>query len=151
MRRGRTLYSVVDLDRLSLRQQWRVMANPSEFAARRILILDDNRDSADTLSLLLRLSGHETHAAYEPIEAMNAASTMRPDVILLDIGLPKISGYEVCRQLRSQPWGKSVVMVALTGWGQDDDRRKSREAGFDHHMTKPVDYGQLLTILSGRR
>jgi CheY-like chemotaxis protein len=97
--------------------------------------------------LLLRLSGHETHAVYEPIEAVKAASTLRPDVLLLDIGLPKVNGYEVCRQIRAEPWAKSVIMVALTGWGQDEDRRKSREAGFDHHMTKPVDYRRLMHVL----
>ena len=79
---------------------------------------------------------------------MDAAETFHPDVILLDIGLPKLNGLDVCRRIRQQPWGQGIVMVALTGWGQEDDRRKSQQAGFDHHMVKPLDYNELMKLLA---
>jgi CheY-like chemotaxis protein len=79
---------------------------------------------------------------------VEAAATFRPDVILLDIGLPKLNGYEACRRIREEPWGKNIVMVALTGWGQDEDRQKSREAGFNGHMVKPIDHAELMKLLA---
>jgi PAS domain S-box-containing protein len=115
---------------------------------RRILVVDDNRDAAESLAMLLKLSGNETHTTYDGLEAVEAASRVRPDVVLLDIGLPKISGYEVARRIREQPWGKSVVLVALTGWGQDADREKSRDFGFDGHLVKPADIKALTKLLS---
>ena len=120
-------------------------------ATHRILIVDDNVDSATTLAELLGASGHETHVAYDGVEAFQAAERLRPDVVLLDIGLPKIGGLEVCRRIREQPWGKSMILVALTGLGQTDDRRKSMAAGFDRHVVKPVDYEALLRLLAERR
>jgi CheY-like chemotaxis protein len=114
---------------------------------RRILIVDDNRDSADSLSLLLAITGNKTLVAHDGLEAIEAADRQRPDVVLLDIGLPKLDGHEVCRRIREQPWGKDIVMIALTGWGQEDDRRKSEEAGFNGHLVKPVDYDELLGLL----
>ena len=117
----------------------RPSAEPTTATARRILVVDDNQDSAESLTILLKLAGHETHTAYDGLEAVEAAATFRPDVILLDIGLPKLNGYEVARKIREQPWGKNMVLVALTGWGQEEDRRRSQEAGFNHHLTKPVD------------
>jgi PAS domain S-box-containing protein len=112
-----------------------------------ILIVDDNRDSADSLSMLLEITGSKTLVAHDGLEALNAAEKHRPQVMLLDIGLPKLDGHEVCRRIREQPWGKDIIMIALTGWGQDDDRRKSEEAGFNGHLVKPVDYDQLLELL----
>ena len=100
-------------------------------AARRILVVDDNRDSAESLAMLLKLTGNETHIAHDGLEAVEAAARFRPDVILLDIGLPKMNGYEAARRIREQPWGKNMVLVALTGWGQEEDRQKSKDAGFD--------------------
>lgn len=126
---------------------------PAEYASRtsyRILVVDDNRDAAASLVRLLRLIGHETHAAHDGVEAIEVAATARPDVILLDLGLPKLHGYDVCRRIREQPWGNQMLVVALTGWGQDDDRRRSKEAGFDHHMVKPLDLGALTKLLSAR-
>ncbi|MEK6262086.1 MAG: PAS domain S-box protein [Planctomycetota bacterium] len=114
---------------------------------RRILIVDDNRDSATTLSMLLKLTGNETHTAYDGLAAVEAAIKFKPDVVILDIGLPKLNGHEAARKIREQPGGKSIVLVALTGWGQEDDRRKSREAGFDGHMVKPVDHAALMKLL----
>jgi CheY-like chemotaxis protein len=113
----------------------------------RIVVVDDNRDAADALSMLLELSGCETHVAYDGIGAIDAVNRYRPDAVLLDIGLPTMSGLEVCRQIRSEPWGKDVVLVALTGWGQEDDRRQSKEAGFDGHLVKPVDQSELEELL----
>ena len=121
---------------------------PTPATKRRILVVDDNRDSATTLAMLLELTGNETHTAYDGLAAVEAAETFRPNVILLDIGLPKLNGYEAARKIREQPWGKSMVLVALTGWGQEDDRRKSREAGFDGHLVKPVDLADLTKLLA---
>jgi PAS domain S-box-containing protein len=121
---------------------------PPEGAARRILVVDDNRDSAESIATLLQLSGHQTFLAHDGLAAVEEAERLRPDVVLLDVGLPKISGIDACRRIRSHPWGKSLVIVALTGWGQDHDRRNTRDAGFDAHLVKPVDYGDLLQLLS---
>lgn len=114
---------------------------------RRILIVDDNRDSAVSLALLLEITNNETHLAHDGLEALDAMDKHRPEVVLLDIGLPKLNGHEVCRRVREQPWGKDIVIIALTGWGQENDRRKSQEAGFDGHLVKPVDYEKLLDLL----
>ena len=114
---------------------------------RRILIVDDNRDSADSLAMLLEITGNKTFVAHDGDEAIAAVEKHRPEVVLLDIGLPKLSGHEVCRRVREQPWGKDIVVIALTGWGQEEDRRKSQEAGFDSHLVKPVNYDELLELL----
>jgi PAS domain S-box-containing protein len=111
---------------------------------RRVLIVDDNRDAADALAMLLRHTGHDAFVAYDGRAAFAAAETHRPDVVLLDIGLPGMSGHDVCRQVREQPWGRNIRMIALTGWGQEEDRRKSTEAGFDGHLVKPVDIAAVL-------
>jgi PAS domain S-box-containing protein len=115
---------------------------------RRILVVDDNRDAAESLALLLSISGHQTRLAHDGQEAIAAAADFRPDVVLLDIGLPKLSGHEAARRIREQPWGKAMVLVALTGWGQDKDRQRSMEIGFDHHLVKPVDLTSIAALLS---
>jgi CheY-like chemotaxis protein len=120
---------------------------PVPAVRRRILIVDDSEDGAESLAMLLQLAGHETHKAHDGQAAIEAAERLRPDAILLDIGLPIMNGFEVCSHIRRQPWGKDLVLVALTGWGQDEDRQKSREAGFDAHMVKPVDHDLLMTLL----
>jgi PAS domain S-box-containing protein len=117
----------------------------------RVLLVDDNRDGADSLAALLRLMGHEVRVAYDGPEGAGAAEQFRPDVILLDIGLPKLNGYEVCRRVREQPWGRGVFIAALTGWGQDEDLRRAREAGFDEHLVKPVGAQRLTELLAGVR
>jgi two-component system, chemotaxis family, CheB/CheR fusion protein len=117
-------------------------------AGRRILVVDDNRDSATTLALLLKMTGNEVETAHDGLEAVHAAATVRPEVVLLDIGLPKMNGYEACRKIREQAQGRGIVMIALTGWGQDEDRRKSREAGFDGHLVKPVVHAELMKLLA---
>jgi len=121
---------------------------PTTTTARRILVVDDNPVSADSLATLLKLIGNETHTAYDGLEAVEAAATLRPDVIVLDIGLPKLNGYEVCRRIREEPWGKSMVLVAVTGWGQDEARQKSRDAGFNGHTVKPIDLAELVKLLA---
>jgi PAS domain S-box-containing protein len=115
----------------------------------RILIVDDNRDGADSLGIILRVMGNDIRTAYDGQQGVDVAGEFRPDVILLDIGLPKLNGYEASRRIREQPWGKEVVLIALTGWGQEEDRRRSHEAGFDHHMVKPVDPEALMKLLAG--
>jgi PAS domain S-box-containing protein len=115
--------------------------------SRRILVVDDNEDSATSLAMLLQLTGNETFTAYEGHSAFEAAERHRPEVVLLDIGLPGLNGYEVCRLIRDQTWGKPMVVIALTGWGQDEDRRKSSAAGFDGHLVKPVNYAALMALL----
>ena len=116
--------------------------------ARRILVVDDNRDAVASLVMMLSLMGHETCTAHDGQEAVDQAEAFRPDLILLDIGLPKLNGYEVCRRIRQYPWGQNMIIVAATGWGQEDDRKRSHEAGFDHHMVKPVDPAILDQILA---
>jgi CheY-like chemotaxis protein len=123
-------------------------SEPTTSTARRILVVDDNRDSARSLAMLLKLTGHETHTAYDGLEAVEAAEKFHPDVILLDIGLPKLNGYQACRCIREQPWSNGMVLVALTGWGQEEDRQKSKEAGFNGHLVKPVDYAALMKLLA---
>jgi CheY-like chemotaxis protein len=114
---------------------------------RRILIVDDNRDAATSLAMLLALSGNRIETAYDGPSAIDAASRFQPDVVLLDIGLPGLDGYEVARRMRTAPWGKQVRLVAVTGWGQAEDRERSRNAGFDAHLLKPVDHEALLKLL----
>ena len=106
--------------------------------SKRVLIADDNLDAAESLQLWLQLSGHDVQIAKNGTEALKVAAEFRPEVALLDLGMPGLSGFEVARRIREAPWGGGIVLVALTGWGQDEDRRKSAEAGFDHHLTKPI-------------
>ena len=114
----------------------------------RILVVDDNEDAVDSLGMLLRLTGNQVHVAYDGLEAVGAVVAFQPDVVLMDIGLPKLNGFEVARRIREQPGGGDIRLIALTGWGQEEDRRRTREAGFDHHLTKPFDCHTLRTILS---
>lgn len=113
----------------------------------KILIVDDNRDSTESLAVLMRLSGHEVRTAYDGLAALREVRTFLPDVVLLDIGLPKVDGYEVARRLRREPARAGMTLLAVTGYGQEEDRRLSREAGFDHHLVKPVDLETLRGLL----
>jgi len=124
-------------------------AHPS--ASRCILIVDDNQDAADSLSALLGLMGNEVHVAYDGLQALEMATALEPDVILMDIGLPKLNGYDAARQIRGIAALRSATLVALTGWGQGEDKRRSQEAGFDHHLVKPVGLEDLQAVLDCAR
>jgi len=115
---------------------------------RRILVADDNADALESLATVLRLRGHEVFSASNGAIALETAGRHVPEVALLDIGMPLLDGYEVARRIRAQEWGKAMTLVALTGWGQDADRRRSREAGFDTHLVKPLDLDQLSNLLA---
>ena len=125
------------------------MEGPTQ--TRRVLIVDDNRDAVSSLAALLEFTGNDVFTAYDGASALEAAEKHRPEVVLMDIGLPTLSGYEVCRRIRERPWGNGMVLIALTGWGQEEDRRKSREAGFDGHIVKPVEYAALVSLLGSTR
>ena len=112
----------------------------------RVLVVDDNYDAAASLAMLLKLMGHEVETAHDGLEAVAKAKTFRANVILLDIGMPRLNGYEAARQIRAQG-KKGLKLVALTGWGQQEDRRRSEEAGFDAHLVKPVDLTVLTKLL----
>lgn len=113
----------------------------------RVLVVDDNRDAAHSLAVLLRLGGHRVEVAHDGPQALDAAERLRPDVVLLDIGMPGMSGFDVARRLRASPWGRSAMLVAQTGWGQDEDRQRARDAGFDVHLIKPVDHAALMRLM----
>jgi PAS domain S-box-containing protein len=114
----------------------------------RVLIVDDNRDAGESLAMLLRVLGHDVRTAPDGQEGLAEAEAFRPDVALVDIGLPKLDGYEVSRRIREQAWGQAMVLVALTGWGQEEDRGRSRDAGFDEHLFKPVHPNALMRMLA---
>jgi signal transduction histidine kinase len=118
-------------------------------APKRILVVDDHRDGAESMAALLALQGHEVKVAHDGESALAAADAFRPDAMLLDIGLPTLSGYEVCRRLRAQSWGREITVIALTGWGDQDAVKKGEAAGFDHHLVKPVDEAVLVAALAG--
>jgi CheY-like chemotaxis protein len=116
--------------------------------SRRVLVVDDNRDSADTLSTLLQVLGCEVAVAYDGEEALRVGRQFKPDAVLLDLGMPRLNGFEACECMRREPWGKGICIVAVTGWGQEEDRRRTKEAGFDAHMVKPADPGKLTELLA---
>jgi CheY-like chemotaxis protein len=127
-------------------------AGPGEAARRhRILIADDNRDAADSLAVVLSVGGHEVRTAYDGQQALEVAESFQPELALLDIGMPRMNGYDAARAIRARPFGDDIVLVALTGWGQPEDKQRSKLAGFDHHLVKPVDPSVLDRLLSGAR
>jgi signal transduction histidine kinase/ActR/RegA family two-component response regulator len=115
----------------------------------RVLVVDDNADAATSLAMFLRICDHEVEVATDGVEAIETAERFRPEVIFLDIGMPRLDGYGACRRIRAKSWGKEMVIVALTGWAQEEDRRKTREAGFDAHLVKPVSGAHMVELLSG--
>jgi CheY-like chemotaxis protein len=118
---------------------------------RRFLVVDDNRDSAVSMALMLRLLGNEVRTAHDGAEAVDAAEAFRPEVVLMDVGLPRLNGFDATRRIRGEPWGKAMTIIALTGWGQDADRTQSQEAGCDGHLVKPVNLPDLERLLAGLR
>jgi CheY-like chemotaxis protein len=121
---------------------------PANATRRRILVVDDNKDAADSLGMLLGLDGHEVRVAYAGRAALEMAHAFKPQIAILDLGLPDLSGYDVARLLRQDPALGTVELIALTGWGQEEHKRRALEAGFDHHVTKPVDLELLATLLA---
>ena len=118
---------------------------------RRILVADDNQDAADSLAMILEMAGHDVRVVHDGPGALTIAQTFRPDTVLLDIGMPLVNGYQVARALRKEAWGTGITLIALTGWGQESDRQQAIEAGFDRHLTKPVDLEALEALLSDGR
>lgn len=114
----------------------------------RVLVVDDNEDAAITLAVVLETTGHVTRTVHDGIKALEAAGDWQPDLVLLDIGLPGLNGLEVAAGIRKHPWGRTVLIWALSGWGQASDLLKSSQAGFDRHLVKPVDPGTLLRLLA---
>lgn len=115
---------------------------------RRVLIVDDNQDTATSLAMLVRVLGAESRTAYDGQQALQVAAEFRPEMIFLDIGLPVLDGYEAARRIREEPWGKKIVLAALTGWNNEEDRQRSIEAGFDHHLVKPLQIDALRQLLN---
>ena len=116
---------------------------------RKILVADDDQDSAESLALLFQLMGHDVRAAQSGLAAIDVAAEFRPDLIVLDIGMPGLDGYEVCRRIRQHDWAQTIVIAALTGWSRDEDRDRSEQAGFNHFLVKPVDPKALEELIAG--
>ena len=127
------------------------MTEPSAAPARRILVVDDNRDVADSLAMLLESVGMAVRVAYDGTSALETAAAFRPEIVFLDLGMPKMDGYATARRLRELPGGHDIFLVALTGWGQAEDRGRTRDAGFDEHLTKPVGFAALTDVIARRR
>jgi CheY-like chemotaxis protein len=123
-------------------------SEPNRF---KILVVDDNHDSALSLAMMLSIMGHDTRTAHDGESAVATAEAFLPDVVLLDIGLPKLNGYEVAQRIRGSAWGASMFLIAVTGWGQDEDRQRSSEVGLNVHMVKPVEPAVLERLLSQLR
>ena len=114
---------------------------------RKILVVDDNRDAADSLAMLLEMNGHGVYVGHSGSEALQLARRELPHAMILDIGMPDMSGYEVARRIRAERWGSQIYLIAVTGWGQKEDKDRAIAAGFDHHLTKPVDPDQVESLL----
>jgi CheY-like chemotaxis protein len=121
---------------------------PEQPGARRsVLVVDDNRDAADTLAILLDMDGYDTSVAHSGKDALEHVHRQRPDAVILDIGMPDLNGYEVARRIRAEPEGRGVFLLAITGWGHPDDVARAKAAGFDEHLTKPVDADNVVRLL----
>jgi two-component system CheB/CheR fusion protein len=123
---------------------------PGQSTGQRVLVVDDNHDSAESLAMLLHMRGHEVRTAHDGPEALESARAFHPEVVLLDIGLPGMNGYEVARRMRAMPELKDALLIAQTGWGQEEDRRRSMEVGFNAHLVKPIDPAALQELLKRR-
>jgi len=122
-------------------------AGPGRRSRCRVLVVDDNHDGADSLAMLLGFLGHDVRTAYDGEAAVALAEEYRPQVVLLDVEMPKMNGYDACRRIRQQPWSQGVTLVACTGWGQDEDRQRTKEAGFNYHIVKPIDPAVLQDVI----
>jgi CheY-like chemotaxis protein len=121
------------------------------FGKLRVLVVDDNRDAASTLAMLVEVMGHEVRTAHDGETAVHLAGELEPDVVLMDLGMPGLDGYDACRRMRDRAARRRMRLVAVTGWGQDEDRRKSAAAGFDEHLVKPVRPESLIALLGDMR
>jgi CheY-like chemotaxis protein len=121
--------------------------DPNSTLRRKVLVVDDNRDGAESMAMMLRLKGNDVSIAHDGLEAVAAASAFRPDVILMDVGLPRLNGLDATLRIREQPWGRDIKIIALTGWGQENDRERSRDAGCDGHLVKPVNLADIERLL----
>ena len=130
-----------------MKSEWDEGGEAPAAAGRRILVVDDNLDSAESLALLLGLQGHEVRTAADGPEAIETARSFRPEIVFLDIGLPRMDGYEVARRMRAEPGLAGAVLIAITGYGREEDVRQAMESGFDRHLVKPLDFAQLETLL----
>ena len=140
------------IGRAPSKQRGEPVAEPVQSSKRmRVLVADDNLDSTQTCSMLLEMWGHEVRVANSGTEALEIAEQFQPEVVLLDIGMPDLSGYQVAGALRASPWGKQATLIAVTGWGQEDDKQQASNAGFDHHLTKPVEPLHLQPLLESLR
>lgn len=119
-----------------------------ETSARRVVVIDDDRDVADSLAMLLELLGCDVKTAYSGTAGVSLVTDFAPSVVFLDLGMPDINGFETARRIRAEPAGQQTLLIALTGWGQDADKRRTREAGFDRHLVKPADISALEEILT---
>ena len=124
-----------------------VPSGGATLAPRRVLVADDNLDASETLALLLRFDGYEVHVAHDGLEAIELFERLQPDVAILDIGMPGLSGHEVAQRIRAHNTGRPVTLIALTGWGQKADKERAAESGFDFHFTKPVEPTQLSEVI----
>jgi CheY-like chemotaxis protein/two-component sensor histidine kinase len=120
----------------------------TQTAPRRVLVVDDNVDSAESMAMILKLSGHEVALAHDGEQALQVARAFQPDVAFLDLGMPNVNGYEAARLIRKESWGERIMLVALTGWGQEEDKRRTLDAGFDLHVVKPIDFAKLDSLVS---
>ena len=147
--RGSTFTVTLPIDRRDSTVRERAASGPDVDCPqpRRILVVDDNLDAATSMAMMLELLGNEVRTAHDGVQAIEQVEHYRPDVVLMDVGMPRLDGYEATRRIRAQPWGRDVIIIALTGWGQDDDKARSREAGCDGHLTKPVHLPDLETLL----
>jgi CheY-like chemotaxis protein len=139
---------VEDVSTRKEKEQHRPFEQPTDTSHRRILVVDDNQSAASMLGLVIERLGHEVLTANDGEEAIRVAAEFRPEIMFLDIGMRQMNGYEVARHIRRQTWGQAIVLIALTGWGQDSDRQKTKEAGFDEHMVKPAEPAELRRLLA---
>jgi CheY-like chemotaxis protein len=123
--------------------------SPASTSRLRVLVADDNQASAELSAALLELWGHDAYMGHTGREALDLAAQHRPHVSLLDIGMPDLNGYEVAAEIRKLPWGKRMLLIAITGWGREEDKKRALSAGFDHHLTKPIDPQKLRALLQG--
>ena len=125
--------------------------SPNPVTQRRVLVVDDNKDAAKMLGMVVRMLGNEVRTAGDGQEALEVAAEFLPELVIMDIGMPVMNGYEAAKIFRQKPWGQSMVIVALTGWGKDEDRNRTREAGFDYHLVKPIEPAALQKLLDSHR